>query len=171
MIPFIGELLTSGEALDLVAASLLLVGGAVFALCGVALGFVDLKEHRLPNRILYPWGAITLGVLVLVALVLGDAVGILRAVTASAVWGAAFLTVRLIHPPAIGMGDVKLVLVLGLYTGFLGWDTVLAAVVLSFLLGGLVSLMLLLGRRADRRSRIPFGPFLLLGTACALMLS
>lgn len=171
MIHFIGELLTSGDLLDVLAACLLLVGGAVFALCGVALSFVDLKEHRLPNRVLYPWGGITLGILVLTAALTGDAVGILRAVAASAAWGAAFLVVRLVHPPAIGMGDVKLVLVLGLYVGFLSWEAVLAAVVLSFLLGGLVSLGLVIVRRADRRTRIPFGPFLILGTACALMLS
>lgn len=171
MIPLIGELLTSGDALEMTAACLLLIGGVLFALCGTALGFVDLKEHRLPNRILYPWGALALGVLVVSALLIGDVVGIFRAVAASAAWGAAFLAVRLVHPPAIGMGDVKLVLVLGLYTGFLGWHAVLAALILSYMLGGLVSLGMVAARRADRHTRIPFGPFLLVGTACALMIS
>ncbi|GAA3284865.1 A24 family peptidase [Nesterenkonia halobia] len=171
MIPHIGELLTSGSALDLIAGVLLLGGGAAFALCAVALSFVDLAEHRLPNRILYPWGLTALGVLVAVTLLTGALDGLMRALAAALIWGGAFLLIRLAHPPSIGMGDVKLVAVLALYTGFLGWTTVLAAVVLAFLLGGLVAAGLLITRRAGRRSRIPFGPFLILGAAIALIIS
>lgn len=170
MIPRIGDLITSGSTLDLIAGVLLLAGGAVFALCAVALSFVDLSEHRLPNRILYPWGLVTLGVLLGVTMLTGDFSGLLRALAAAFLWSGAFLTVRLVHPPSIGMGDVKLVAVLGLYAGLLGWQTVLAAVVLAVLLGGVVAAGLLVTRRAHRRSRIPFGPFLILGTAIALII-
>lgn len=171
MIPHIADLVSSGSTLDLIAGILLLAGGAVFAVCAVALGFIDVSEHRLPNRILYPWGLTTVGVLLGVTLLTGDLSGLLRALAAALVWSGAFLAVRLAHPPSIGMGDVKLVAVLGLYTGHLGWSTVLAAVVLAVLLGGIVAVGLLISRRAGRRSRIPFGPFLLLGAALALIIS
>ncbi|GAA1179279.1 prepilin peptidase [Nesterenkonia xinjiangensis] len=169
MIPFIGDLITSGAAAEVLAGMVLLLGGMVFAVCAIALSFIDLTEHRLPNRILYPWAAVTAGMLLVVSVLLGDIPGLLRGIGAGLLWGVLFLIARLAHPPSIGMGDVKLAVVLGLYTGFLGWATVAAAVLLSFLLAGAVALVLLLTRQADRRTRLPFGPFLILGTAIAMI--
>lgn len=171
MIAFTTELLSSGSLGQAMAGLLLLIGGIVFAVCAVALSFIDLREHRLPNRIIYPWTGIVVGLLLPTALLLGDPFAAVRALAAALVWGGAFLLVRLIAPPALGMGDVKLAVVLGLYTGFLGWETVLGAVVLSFLLGGIASAALLISRRGNARTAVPFGPFLLVGTAVALMLS
>lgn len=167
----IGELLTSGSAAHIVAAVLLLGGGAVFAVCGTALGFIDVREHRLPNRIVYPWAGITFGLLVLTAFLLTDAAGLGRAVVAGLGWGLLFLLAALIQPSAVGMGDAKLAVVLGMYTGFLGWGTFAVGLALSFVLGGVVSIGLLLSRRAAPASRIAFGPFLIMGTALALIFS
>jgi len=171
VIAYIVELLASGSLTQALAGLMLLLGGVIFAVCALALSFSDLREHRLPNRILYPWAGITLGLLVPTALLLGEPLAALRAIAAALTWSAAFLAVRLISPPALGMGDVKLAVVLGLYTGFLGWSTVLAAVLMSFLLGGVVSAALLISRRATAKTPVPFGPFLLLGTAIALTVS
>lgn len=171
MISLIGDLLTSGNAADLVAGLLLLVGGAAFSLCGTALAFIDIQQHRLPNRIVYPWAGLTLILLVLITFLTGDLLGLGRSLAAGLGWAALFLAVRLIHPPSIGMGDVKLTAVLGMYTGFVGWEVLLVGVALSFLLGGVVSLWLLLTKRVSSSSRIAFGPFLVLGAAAALVLS
>lgn len=171
MISLIGELLTSGSAAQLVAGLLLLCGGAAFAVCGIALAFVDIQQHRLPNRIIYPWAGFTLILLVLITFLIGDPVSLGRALAAGLGWAALFLLIRLIHPPSIGMGDVKLSAVLGMYTGFLGWEVLLVGVVLSFLMGGLVSLWLILTKRASSTSRIAFGPFLILGASAALVFS
>lgn len=168
---YIGELLASGTAAQMVAGLLLLAGGVVFGVCGTALAFIDVQQHRLPNRIVYPWAGFTAGLLVLVTFLLGDIAGLGRAVAAGLAWGLLFLCVRLIHPPSVGMGDVKLSVVLGLHTGFLGWEVFAVGVALSFLLGGAVSVWLVVTRRATSTSRIAFGPFLILGTAGALVLS
>lgn len=171
MIPLLGDLLTGGGAAELTAAVLLLLGGAAFLACAPVLALIDLREHRLPNRIIYPWALFTLGLLPLLGLLLGDGAAVLRAVAAGLIWALIFLGIRLLHPPSLGMGDVKLVLILGIYAGFLGWSAVGAAVVLSCLSGGLVSAALLITGRATRHTAIPFGPFLLLGTGLALLLS
>ncbi|WP_218221757.1 A24 family peptidase [Nesterenkonia sp. Act20] len=171
MIAFIVELLVSGSLTQALAGVMLLLGGVTFAVCALALSFSDLREHRLPNRIIYPWTGIALGLLVITALLLGEPGAALRALTAAFVWGTSFLIVRMISPRALGMGDVKLAVVLGLYAGFLGWATVLVAVVLSFLFGGLISAGLLISGRATAKTVVPFGPFLLLGTAVALTVS
>ncbi|MDR8018850.1 A24 family peptidase [Nesterenkonia aerolata] len=169
MIGLLGEMFSSGGA-AVVGAVVLLLGLVGSAVCAAALAVVDLREHRLPNRIVYPWTLASV-LLLLVVAASGDEIGSwVRALLAGVVWSSCFLVVKLIHPPSIGMGDVKLVLGLGLWTGFLGWGAVLAAVMLSFLLGGVVSVMLVLTRRAGRRTRIPFGPFLLVGSGLVLVL-
>jgi leader peptidase (prepilin peptidase)/N-methyltransferase len=65
---------------------------------------------------------------------------------------------------------VKLAGVLGMYLGFLSWPHVLAGTFGAFLFGGLWSLGLLAVRRGTLKSSIPFGPFMLAGTAAAMLL-
>ncbi len=65
---------------------------------------------------------------------------------------------------AMGMGDVKLFLPIGL---FLGWKLALFILFLSVLLGGIISIILLIFRFKDRKSAIPFGPFIIIATFIA----
>ncbi|MGQ9468102.1 MAG: prepilin peptidase [Anaerolineae bacterium] len=66
----------------------------------------------------------------------------------------------LVGPGAMGGGDVKLAAFIGLVTGF---PLVLEALLLGILMGGVVSLFLLLMRLRSLRDPIPYGPFLILG--------
>jgi leader peptidase (prepilin peptidase)/N-methyltransferase len=63
----------------------------------------------------------------------------------------------------MGLGDVKLAGVLGLFLGFLGWAPLVVGAFAAFLLGGLFSVGLLALRKANRKSGIPFGPWMLGG--------
>lgn len=65
---------------------------------------------------------------------------------------------------AMGMGDVKLLLPIGL---FLGWKLALLTLFLSIMLGGIISIILLIFRIKDRKSAIPFGPFIIMATFIA----
>lgn len=65
---------------------------------------------------------------------------------------------------AMGMGDVKYSLFMGF---FLGWPNILVATYLSFVVGAVVSLVLLFSKVVKRENPIPFGPFLILGTVVA----
>jgi len=69
----------------------------------------------------------------------------------------------MISPRGMGMGDVKLAGVLGLFLGSLGWGQLAVEAGAAFVLGGLFSVILLITRRAGRKSGIPFGPWMLLG--------
>lgn len=62
---------------------------------------------------------------------------------------------------AMGMGDVKLFAPIGL---FLGWKLCLAALFVSVLLAGTISLTLIIIRKKGRKDTIPFGPFIVSGT-------
>jgi leader peptidase (prepilin peptidase)/N-methyltransferase len=63
----------------------------------------------------------------------------------------------------MGLGDVKLAGVLGLFLGFLGWAELVVGAFAGFVLGGLFAIGLLLSRRAGRTSGIPFGPWMVAG--------
>lgn len=67
---------------------------------------------------------------------------------------------------AMGDGDVILMAPLAL---LMGWPKVLVGLYLSFVLGGLVGLVLVAGRKKNLRSTLPFGPFMILGTFISLV--
>jgi leader peptidase (prepilin peptidase)/N-methyltransferase len=144
------------------------VGLAWAAGAAVVLGSVDLLTHRLPDRVTYPAAAVCAAAFLVDAAVLGTWAALIRAVAA----GAAALAVAgvgwLLSPQGLGLGDVKLLGLLGLVLGWFGWGVLLAGILLGLLLGALVSLALLATRRAGWRTAIPFGPPLLAGAVLAL---
>ena len=60
----------------------------------------------------------------------------------------------------MGMGDVKLAIFIGLFLG--GPKTILAFYV-AFIVGAIVGLILMISKKATKKSQVPFGPFLILG--------
>jgi leader peptidase (prepilin peptidase) / N-methyltransferase len=69
----------------------------------------------------------------------------------------------------MGMGDVKMSFVLGLYLGFLGWGELVLGFFAAFLLGALVGLALIALKLRSRKDAVPFGPFLAAGTVLAAL--
>ncbi len=65
----------------------------------------------------------------------------------------------------IGGGDLRLGALMGI---LLGWEKGLLALVIAYLIGGFLSLFLLAGKKINRKSKIPFGPFLVLGILIAI---
>ncbi|MGY1621515.1 prepilin peptidase [Geodermatophilus sp. SYSU D00965] len=145
-------------------------GLAWAAAAGVVLAGVDLAVHRLPDRVTFPAYAVVGAALLADAAVLGTWPALLRAVLAAAVaFGLAALG-ALASPQGLGYGDVKLLGLLGLVLGWVGWGALLAGVFLGLLTGAAVSLALLATRRAGWRTALPFGPPLLVGAVLALAL-
>jgi leader peptidase (prepilin peptidase) / N-methyltransferase len=141
------------------------------AVVGVALTFIDLDVHRLPDLIVLPSYPIAF-VLLLVPTVVSSQWGwLLRAVSAALVLFVVYLVLALVSPGGggLGYGDVKLAGVLGLLLGWLGWGTVIVSVVAAFVIGGVIALILLLSGRASRSTQIAFGPSMILGAWVALM--
>lgn len=150
----------------------------------VRLTVIDVRHHLLPNRIVFPSyavaGALLLGAVIsLVLSVPGSGnvpdaaaqlfgVPALRILAGGAVLWLFYFVLRLVYPPGMGFGDVKLAGVLGMYLGYLGWSHVFAGTFAAFLLGGLWSIALLASRRGTLKSAIPFGPFMLAGAAAAM---
>jgi leader peptidase (prepilin peptidase)/N-methyltransferase len=118
---------------------------------------VDLREHRLPNRMVLPG---------LVAGVIAAALGWSLVPLVAALAYAGLLGILAIAG-GIGMGDVKLAALLGLASPTLA--VAVAAPLAAFVLGGVAASIVL--ARGGRKSRIAFGPYLLAGYVVALALS
>jgi leader peptidase (prepilin peptidase)/N-methyltransferase len=136
----------------------------------VVLGAVDLASHRLPDRVTFPTAAVCAVSLVADAAVVGSWGALVRALAAAVAAFALAAAARAISPDALGLGDVKLLGLLGLLLGWFGWGVLLTGVFLGLLVGAAVSLVLLATRRAGWRTALPFGPPLLIGAVLALAL-
>lgn len=132
-----------------------------FAAMLVAVSAIDLDHRIIPNRIMLPAAAYALAV---TPLVRPDDLAEL-AIAGGAAFSLLLLT-ALVHPAGMGMGDVKLAGVMGLYLGL----PVAPALVIAFLAGSVVGVAMIVRRgAAARKEGIPFGPFLALGGLVALL--
>jgi len=135
------------------------------AAVAIALAAIDLDVLRLPDQIVLPSYVVALLLFVPAIIVEGGWGTAARALIAAAVL---WLVFEIISRFGMGRGDVKLAPLLGLYLGWLGWSWVAVGTFSAFLLGGLVGVVLMLLKVAGRKSRIPFGPYMLAGAFLAV---
>lgn len=155
----VGAALVARAPIELVTFAALAVGCA-------GLAAIDLACHRLPDAVLFPTALVLLTGLVLATVVTGSWSQMAGALGGAAALGLGFLILALLTPSGIGLGDVKLAAVLGLFLGWFGWTAVLGGVVFAFVFGGIAALGLVLARRAIGSTAVAFGPWLIVG-ACA----
>jgi leader peptidase (prepilin peptidase)/N-methyltransferase len=151
--------------IELAASVLTLAAFLYLAGVSVALALIDIDTHTLPNKIVLPSYVVGIVLLTAAAIQAPEFDSLARAGISMAILFVAYLLLALFYPGGSGMGfgDVKLAGVLGLYLGWLGWGPLLVGAFGAFLLGGVFSLGLLALRRVNRKSGIPFGPWMLGG--------
>ena len=146
--------------------SILLVSRLVFGCALIVLFAIDLEHHLLPNAITLP--GIVAGFLFsfvtdpgwtasLVGIVFGG--GLLYAIA------EAYYRIR--HEEGLGMGDVKMLAMIG---AFIGWQLTLLTLMTASLAGSVIGLGLLATGRGSMKYALPFGTFLALGAAFAAVL-
>jgi len=122
---------------------------------------IDLEHRLILNKLTYP------------AAVLAPVIGLLldpgfvpEQLIAGAAAGGFFLVAALVYPAGMGLGDVKLAAVMGLYLG----RAVAPALFFALIAGVVVGLVVIArqGRERGRKVQVPFGPFLALGSVLAI---
>jgi leader peptidase (prepilin peptidase) / N-methyltransferase len=135
--------------------------GLVFVTTLVAITLTDLERRVIPNKILVV--AAVLGVAIAA---IGDPSSLPERAIATAAAGGGLFLVALAYPRGMGLGDVKLAAVMGLFLG----RNVAPAIFVALLTGSLVGLFLIARHGAEARKRaIPFGPFLAIGGVVGLL--
>jgi leader peptidase (prepilin peptidase)/N-methyltransferase len=137
---------------------------------GVALTLIDLDVKRLPDALTLPSYPVAVVLLGGAALIDDRGAPLVRAALGGLVLFALYLSLWLTtRGRGMGLGDVKLSGVLGAYLAWLGWGTLAIGAFGAFALGGLTSIGLVLAGRAGRKTRIPFGPFMLAASLLAVL--
>ncbi|NYG22128.1 leader peptidase (prepilin peptidase)/N-methyltransferase [Agromyces hippuratus] len=141
-----------------------------FAACATVLSIVDLAEKRLPNAVVFPaLGAVAV-LLVPATWATGIWMSLVWALVGSAAMFAVYFVLALISPSSMGMGDVKLALVIGLLLGWFGMSAWLVGLLAAFVVGGVIAIVALVLKRVTLRGSIPFGPSMLVGALIAVLL-
>jgi len=141
----------------------LLIVRLVFGCAMIVLFVIDLQHRILPNVITLPGIVAGFACSVLVGPGwLSSLIGIV--VGGGSLWAVAETYYRVRHEEGLGMGDVKMLAMIG---AFLGWRLVLLTLVLGSFSGTLVGLGVLLLKRESMKYALPFGTFLALGAIVA----
>jgi leader peptidase (prepilin peptidase) / N-methyltransferase len=133
------------------------------AAVGVALTMIDIDLLRLPDALTLPSYPIGIALLGIAAWADDAPHAFVRALLGMAALGAFYGVVWLLYPAGMGLGDVKLAGVVGLYLAWLGWGQLLVGAFAAFAVGAVVSIAIVGFKGGGRKTRVPFGPFMLIG--------
>ena len=155
--------------MDLRTVAVVTVHLALFVIA-CRLVVIDIRTHRLPNRIVLP----TLAALVVLggadAIVTGESTAMVRAAGGMLILGGFYAALRLLSREGMGGGDVKLAALIGLVLGWHSWQALAVGAASAFALGALFAVSLMLLRRANGSTRIAFGPWMILGALLGIVM-
>jgi leader peptidase (prepilin peptidase)/N-methyltransferase len=133
--------------------------------------FIDWEHKLILDVITYP--AMLIAIVLLAvhtyvsgAVLLPPQATLINGLISGAVLFAFFFLIVIIRPDAMGMGDAKLVALIGLVSGF---PLVVFSMVIGIVLGGIVAIVLLATKKKGRKDVIAYGTFLGIGPIIALI--
>jgi leader peptidase (prepilin peptidase)/N-methyltransferase len=138
--------------------------------------FIDWEHKLILNTITYPAAVLAIIILAIDSFIPRPGLfpgrifipelSIFSGLISGAILLVFFLLIVLIRPRAMGMGDAKLVALIGLVSGF---PLVIFSMLIGIVIGGLVAIGLLISRKKGRKDIIPYGTFLGIGPIAALL--
>jgi leader peptidase (prepilin peptidase)/N-methyltransferase len=134
----------------------------------VALSWIDLRTRRLPREISYTTMAIGFPLLCVAALVENEPKRMWMVAAGAAIALATMALIYFASRGGMGDGDVRLSPLLGGFLGFLNPGFALVGLFFGFFAGAVVGAAILVIVGGDRKMKVPFGPFLALGTVLAI---
>jgi leader peptidase (prepilin peptidase)/N-methyltransferase len=142
--------------------------GLMCAMC-IEQSLIDITTHRLTRSVTMR-AAFIGGPLLSIAAIANNQPGKIGVMALSFVVTLfTFMTPSLASKRGIGAGDVRLAAVLAMFLGYLGAIYVFQGLALGFIIGGVVALLLLITRKASRKTRIAFGPYICIGAMAVVL--
>jgi leader peptidase (prepilin peptidase)/N-methyltransferase len=127
----------------------------------IAIFFYDLMHKEIPDRLSFP----AIVIAITGGLIFGEPSPLNMVIGGGGIFLFFALQLILSKGKWIGGGDLRLGALMGI---LLGWEKGLIALVLAYLIGAVVSIILLIQKKVTQKSTIPFGPFLITGIIIAL---
>jgi leader peptidase (prepilin peptidase)/N-methyltransferase len=145
------------------------IGYLLFFAGLIALSMIDIDTKLLPKKIVYISGAFLVFFLTLDAIIAGDFEPLRNSVIVAAVYsGFLFILWFVTGGRAMGFGDVRLAIFLGFAMGYYGFIVSYAGLLVSLFLGAFIGIGVAIASGGGRKMKIPFGPFLAMGTIIVL---
>jgi leader peptidase (prepilin peptidase)/N-methyltransferase len=151
-----------------------LIGYLFFTATGVALALIDFDIKRLPDALTFPTYLVAIAALAADSAHSGHWSAFERAVEGMAALFAFYLATRILGraimgKTAMGLGDVKLSGILGLLLAWLSWGALVVGAFAGFLVGAVGGIALIASGRGKLATRIPYGPYMLLGALVGIL--
>jgi len=169
--PIVIELATAGIfvlfAIEF-GASAVLPAYCILGATLVAQTWIDLHTQRLPREITYVGMILGGTALTVAALVLEEPERIWMMLLGAVIATATMWLIYVLSRGGMGDGDVRLAPLLGMFLGWLNPGIVLPGLFFGFIAGAVSGVAMIAFKKAGRRTALPFGPFLALGTIVAI---
>lgn len=138
---------------------------AVFLAGGIPLAIIDARTFRLPNRGTFPLAAALAGYWVALALATGEWGKLIQALICALAIAAVALLIGMLG--TLAFGDIKLMLAIGILTGWVSWILPLYALIAGYFIGIPHASVLLARKKHGGSTHLAFGPYLAAGAALA----
>jgi len=144
---------------------LYLISGIILCSVLIIISFVDLKFKIIPNKIVMPFTLVGLSISTVITVLVNPWKWWLPLAYCTGAF-IFMLIIHLIYPNGMGMGDVKLSLMLGAFLV----KNVIVGLFLGFLIGSISGLIMIISKKKKLKQEIPFGPFISIGSIIALFI-
>jgi len=127
----------------------------------IAVSFIDIKYQIIPNEITFLF--IPLG---LILSLIFNHITFVNSLLGLIIPAGLLLLIAFIYKKGMGIGDVKLIGMIGV---FIGWKYALISIFIGALFGSIYGIFMMVTNRMTRKTRIPFGPFISLGAVIMIL--
>ena len=142
----------------------------IFATVSMPLLLIDLAVHRLPNRLTFPAFIFSTGLVTAYAVNNQDFQFLSKIFMTLLIIFGVFFLIFIASRGGMGLGDLKLSLLIGVSLAFKSADTTITTFVCAFVSGAFVGLYLIITKKEKMKGQIPFGPYLIIGLWIAVTL-
>ena len=135
----------------------------------VVLTLIDVDTRTLPRRMVWAAGATGVGLLAGASIAAGEPERIVLATVGATIAFVLLCALHILARGGLGFGDVRLGAVLGWYLGWQSLSLVMTGLLAAFVVGAVIGVVLMVFGRAGRRTEVPFGPALAIGSFLVLL--